>query len=291
MLPGMAAKPTIAIVGAGNLGTALTVSLRRAGYTIEAVIARSNSGSLNKARRLAREVKAQAMAGVPSRLRAEVIWFCVPDAKIESVAKSWAKFEWRGRIALHSSGALTSDELAPLRLQGAAAASVHPFMTFVRGSQPSLTGVPFAVEGDAAATRVARRIVTDLGGHAFSIRKTDKAAYHAWGTFASPFLVALLVTAEQVAAMAGISKSATRRRMTPILQQTVANYAKFGARGAFSGPIIRGDVDTVRRHLRVLRRNQGALDVYFAMARSAVRNLPARNQHALMKALAQKRPA
>ncbi len=267
------------------------MSLRRAGYTIEAVIARSNSASLNTARRLAREARAQVLTGVPSSLRAKVIWFCVPDAKIKSTAKSWAKFDWRGKIAVHSSGALTSDELAPLRLQGAAAASVHPFMTFVRGSQPALTGVPFAIEGDAAATRVARRIVIDLGGHAFSIRKTNKAAYHAWGTFASPFLVTLLVMAEQVAAMAGISKNAARRRMTPILQETLANYARLGARGAFSGPIIRGDVDTVRRHLQVLRRNAGALDVYLSMARNAVRNLPARNQHELMKALPRKRLA
>ncbi|MFZ0808423.1 MAG: DUF2520 domain-containing protein, partial [Candidatus Sulfotelmatobacter sp.] len=119
--------------------------------------------------------------------------------------------------------------------------------------------------------------------------KSDKASYHAWGTFASPFLVALLVAAEEVAASAGISQSAARRRMLPILQQTLANYAQLGARGAFSGPIIRGDVATVRQHLRVLRKNSGALEIYLAMARFAVRTLPAGNQPALMESLARKR--
>lgn len=290
MLPGMAAKPTIAIVGAGNLGSALASSLQRAGYTIEALITRSHA-SLEKARRLAREIGAQTISGVPGTLRADVIWFCVPDAKIESTARSWAqKFNWRGKIALHSSGALTSDALAPLRERKASVASVHPFMTFVRGSRPALTGVPFAIEGDDAATRIARRVVKDFGGQTFSIRKADKVAYHAWGTFASPFLVALLITAEQVARTAGVRAVAARKRMLPIVQQTLANYATLGPGGAFSGPIIRGDVETVRRHLRKLQNDPGVMDMYLVMARAAIRNLPARNKHQLMKALAPEKP-
>ena len=90
-------------------------------------------------------------------------------------------FEWKGKIALHSSGALSSDELGVLRERGAAVGSVHPMMTFVRGSRPELAGVSFALEGDARAVRVARSVVKDLGGTAYSIRKQDKAAYHTRG--------------------------------------------------------------------------------------------------------------
>ena len=199
MLPGMAGKPRVAIVGAGNLGAALVRSLRQAGYTIEAVIARSRGESLREARRLARQVGARAAIDVSS-VRAELVWFCVPDGVIAAAAQSLApQVEWKGRVALHSSGALGSDELAGLRRRGASVASVHPLMTFVRGSRPSLRGAPFALEGDAAALRVARRLVRDLGGQAYSIRKRDKAAYHAWGTFASPLLTALLATTEAVA--------------------------------------------------------------------------------------------
>ena len=158
-------------------------------------------------------------------------------------------------------------------------------MTFVRGSQPALAGMPFAIEGDAAAVRVARRMVQDLGAHAYPILKKDKAAYHAWGTFASPLFTALLATTEQVAVLAGVNRKAAKRRMIPILLQTLANYAAFDAAGAFSGPIVRGDVGTVERHLRVLRGTPAARDVYLALARSALRYLPAKGKAGLERVL------
>lgn len=259
------------------------MSLQRAGHTIEAVIGRSQRESLAKARKLAKQVDALAS---PAHVAAEVIWFCVPDSEISRAAEAFAaRVSWKGRVALHSSGALTSDELVVLRRQGASVASVHPLMTFVRGSQPSLAGVPFAIEGDAAAVRVARRIVRELGGQAHSIRKKDKAAYHAWGAFASPLLTALLATTEQMAGVAGVKGKAARSRMIPILLQTLANYAAFGAAGAFSGPIIRGDVDTVKRHLRVLRDVPAAREVYLALAHAALQYLPGKNKGSLKRIL------
>jgi predicted short-subunit dehydrogenase-like oxidoreductase (DUF2520 family) len=132
---------------------------------------------------------------------------------------------------------------------------------------------------------VARRMVRDVRGHAYSIRKKDKAAYHAWGTFASPLFTALLATTEQVAALAGVKRKAAKQRMIPILLQTLANYAAFGADGAFSGPIIRGDVDTVKRHLRVLRKTPAASEVYSALARAALQYLPTKNKNSLKRML------
>jgi len=280
----MARKPGIAIVGPGNLGTALAAELRRAGFSIEAVIARS-SKSLPKARALANQVGARAAANL-NHVSAEVVWLCVPDSAIERAARSLAtRADWKGRIALHSSGALTSDELDSLRKKGASVASVHPFMTFVRGSHPTLGRVPFAIEGDPAAVRVARSIVRELGGQSYAIRKEDKAAYHAWGTFASPLLTALLATTEQVAAVAGVKRKAAMRRMMPILLQTLANYAAFGAAGAFSGPIVRGDAETVARHLRVLDAVPAAREVYFGLAHAALHYLPTKNKNALKRLL------
>jgi predicted short-subunit dehydrogenase-like oxidoreductase (DUF2520 family) len=289
MLPGMTAKPRVAIVGAGNFGSALALALSQAGYVIETVIARVRGealrdGSLKRAQKLAKMVGARVPHDL-SWVRAELIWFCVPDAEIARAAKSLAKkIEWKGRVALHSSGALTSDELEVLRRRGAAVASVHPLMTFVQGSRPSLAGVSFAVEGDRAAARAARRIVKAVGGRAYSIRKKDKAAYHAWGTFASPLFTALLATSEQVAALAGVNRKAAKQRMIPILRQTLANYAAFGAAGGFSGPIVRGDVDTVKRHLRVLRGTPAA-EVYSALARAALQYLPVKNKKSLKRIL------
>ena len=299
MLPGMVAKPRVAIIGAGNWGTALALALRAAGYEIEAVVASSRGAFLNKslrrARKLAARVGARALTDL-STVRAEVIWFCVPDAAIAGAAGLLAdRVEWKGRIALHSSGALTSDELSALRRRGASVASLHPMMTFVHGasslnsqpanSQPALAGVPFALEGDPAAVRVARRVVRDLGGRAYSILKKDKAAYHAWGTFASPLFTALLATTERVAELAGVNRKAAKQRMLPILQQTLANYAAVGAAGAFSGPIVRGDVDTVKGHLRALRGARVARGVYSALAGSALQYLPAKNKKLLKQLL------
>jgi predicted short-subunit dehydrogenase-like oxidoreductase (DUF2520 family) len=284
MLPGMA-KPRIAIVGAGNLGTALAGSLSAAGFVIDAVVSRPNPKSLRRARALAKKVGSRATSDA-SRLNADVIWLCVPDAEIAAAAKQISeKLQWKGKIALHSSGALTSDELAPLRRRGAASASVHPLMTFVKGSQPSLPGVSFAIEGDSRAARMARRLVRDLGGGAYLIRKRDKAAYHAWGTFASPLLTTLLATTERVASVAGVNRRSARQRVLPILRQTIENYAALGAAGGFSGPIIRGDVEVIRRHMKVLKKNSVAQEVYLSLVEAALEYLPAKNKSALKRML------
>lgn len=282
----LSVKPRITIVGAGNLASALAISLRGAGYVIDQIVSNGRAESLRRARRLAREVGASAEAAVRAQIRSEVVWFCVPDGAIASAAESLTgAADWKGKVALHSSGALTSDELAVLRQLGAAVASVHPLMTFVRGSRPPLLGVPFAVEGGQKAMRAARRIVLDLRGRLFTIRKEQKELYHAWGMFASPLLTALFAATERVAVAAGVGRKAARERMLPILRQTLANYARLGAPGSFSGPIARGDAATIRRHLRVLRQVPGAREVYVALARAALHDLPAKNRAALEKIL------
>ena len=285
MLPAMTAKPKIAIVGPGRLGSALALELRRAGYTISEIVSRNSASSRRRARQLARTVGARASIGDNARLHADLVWFCVPDREIAATSRLLASVtDWERKTALHSSGVLASTELNALRKRGAVVASVHPLMTFVHDSVPSLKGVPFAVEGDPAAVRMARRIVRDLGGQAFTIRKQHKAAYHAWGAFTSPLLVAVLVTAEQLARSVGLSTAQARKNILPIVQQTIANYEAFGAAGAFSGPIVRGDAETVRQHLRVLKKVPEARDIYLALARAALRYLPVRNRKELEKA-------
>jgi len=284
------AKPRIAFLGAGNLAVALAVSLRRAGYRIEQIITRDDPGSLRRARRLAQKVGASAAALSLAQIKAEIVWFCVPDGAIADAAQLLTRAatvaaDWKGKVALHSSGASTSDELDVLRKRGAAVASVHPLMTFVRGSRPPLKGVPFAVEGDARAIRAARAIIADLGGQPFSIGKQQKAVYHAWGMFTSPLLTALLAASETVALQAGIDRKAARQRMQAILRQTLANYARLGAAESFSGPIARGDVRTVQKHLNVLSAIPLARQIYIALARSALHELPVKKVAALRKIL------
>ena len=286
MLPAMAAKPRIAIVGPGRIGTALALELTRAGYTIEEVISREQAASRTKAQALARRVRARATTLGNPQLDAALIWFCVPDRNIASAARALSQStQWRKKIAFHSSGALSSDELDILRRRGAAVASVHPLMTFVSRSVPSLVGVPFALEGDHTALRLARQIARSLKGPAFTILKRDKAAYHAWGAFTSPLLVAALVIMEKVAHAAGLTPADARKKMLPIVKQTMKNYDRLGPAGSFSGPLIRGDIEIVRQHLRVLRKVPGARDVYCALARAALLYLPVGQRQKLLRIL------
>jgi len=291
MLPGMSVKssktgikPRITIVGAGNLASALAVSLHKAGYVVDQIISRGKAASLKRARGLAEQVGANALTASGADIKSDVVWFCVPDGVICKAAKQLrSAAEWKGRLALHSSGVLTCDELSELRRRGAAVASVHPLMTFVRGTKPRLAGVAFAIEGDAAAVRVAGQIVKNLGGNAYSVQKEYKAAYHAWGTFASPLLTALLATCERVAGLAGVNARAAKSRMLPILKQTLENYANGNAASAFSGPVVRGDVKTIRRHLAALRLEAVPQEVYIALLKAALAYLPGKKKKSLAK--------
>src|SRR6266567_2512242 len=145
MLPAMQ-RPSIAIVGAGRLGSALATSLGSAGYSIREVVSRDNRLSLAVAQQLARRLGTRAWTAGAAPIRADLIWFCVPDSEVSKAAIQLSDKDWKGRAAFHSSGVLPSDALEVLREKGTAVASVHPLMTFVRGSVPELRGVTFAIE-------------------------------------------------------------------------------------------------------------------------------------------------
>ena len=310
----MTRKPSVAIVGAGRLAAFLSVELRRAGFTITEIVARDAPRSRRRARALATKVGARTVTAHSALLDATLLWFCVPDREIRRTASVLADHlaaravaEQKGRVlnkvpgrvpskvprnasgtlrfAFHSSGALLSRELYPLRRAGVAVASVHPLMTFVAGARPSLQGVPFALEGDGAAMRVARRIVREVGAESFSLPASRKAAYHAWATLTSPLLLAFLVTLEEAARAAGLTREDARRKSLPIIKQTLANYSSLGSARSFSGPLIRGDAETVAKHLSALKKHPGAREVYVALARAALRGLPVKNRDGLKRLL------
>lgn len=282
----MTRKPRVAIVGAGSLATFLAVALRESGYLVTEIISRNLPQSRRHARVLASKVGARAATGGTAALDSELLWFCVPDRAIREAASSLAaRIKGKARFAFHSSGALLSRELEALRKSGAAIASVHPLMTFVPGTRPSLADVPFALEGDATATRLARWIVRDLGGESFTLAAPRKAAYHAWATFTSPLWLAFLVTLEGAACGAGFTRVDARRKSMPIIRQTLENYSQLGPEHSFSGPIIRGDASTVAKHLAVLKKYPAVRDVYVALARAALDRLPAKNRRELRRLL------
>lgn len=280
----MAVAPkSITLIGAGSLAHALGPALKTAGYRIDAVVARAGKESRRRATSLARKLGAKCHLLQDFKPAADIVWLLHTDDALAGTAETLARAPgWRGKVVLHSSGALSSDVLAPLARAGAHTGSLHPMMTFVPGTAPEMSEVPFAVEGDRKAIATAKQIAGKLGAEVFPIRKSSKVLYHALGSFSSPLVVATLVTAERVGRAAGLSLPQTRKVMAGILQQTLNNYLQRGPAAAFSGPIKRGDIETVQRHLRELRRVPGAEDVYRALVRSALRDLPSVKKEELL---------
>jgi predicted short-subunit dehydrogenase-like oxidoreductase (DUF2520 family) len=293
---------SVAIVGAGSLATFLAVALSNAGFELTEIVSRDAPQSRQRARRLAAKVGVRAVTANSAVLDASLFWLCVPDREIHNAAstlanrltaslgankkdKSRNKLPNRIRFAFHSSGALSSRELDPLRREGVAVASVHPLMTFVAGPYPSLPGVPFAIEGEERAKRVAREVVRKLGGESFSLPASQKPAYHAWATMTSPLFLAFLATLEEAASAAGLTPENARRKSLPIIRQTLENYERLGPAHSFSGPLIRGDADTIAKHLAALKRSPGARDIYVALARGALRSLPVKNRKVITQLL------
>ena len=271
-------KPRISIVGPGRLGTSLARSLYAAGYEIAEVVYRPGA-SARGARALAKELQAEAL--VYPEQYAPVVLLCVGDSQLGAVSQELANWPWKRRVALHTSGAMTSDVLVLLRTKGAAIGSMHPMMSFVRGATTSLKNVSFALEGDARARRIARGMVRDVGGHSFELEKSAKPLYHAFGAFTSPLLIATLAAGERVARKAGLSKAQARAAVGPIVAQTLKNYLEKGSAEAFSGPLVRGDVATIRKHLEVLRSEPKVRQAYIALVRCALETLPVKSAGAI----------
>jgi predicted short-subunit dehydrogenase-like oxidoreductase (DUF2520 family) len=279
----MAHKPSVTIIGPGSLGGALAVELYRAGFPISEIVFRHNQ---SRARTIARTCGSRAATFEAAKLVADIIWICVPDASISKVARSFReRTEWRGKTVFHPSGALASDELRPLKQRGASVASVHPMMSFVRASQGTFQGVSFALEGDLAAVKQAAEIARTLKGTSFKLKKKDKALYHALGAFSSPLLIAQVAAAEKIGRRLGLSTHQTRGVVGPILQKTLQNYLHHGTAAAFSGPLVRGDVGTIRQHLTALARVPGMAEIYRALAKVAIDQLPVKKKAEIRRLL------
>jgi predicted short-subunit dehydrogenase-like oxidoreductase (DUF2520 family) len=204
---------SIAIVGAGRLGSALTAALDAAGLPVRGPLGR----------------------GADAR-GATAVLLCVPDGEIAAAAAHVA----RGPLVGHCSGATGLDVLAPHE-----AFSLHPLMTVPAGAGPDvLRGAGCAVDGSTPrALAAAEALAAALGLRATHVADEDRAAYHAAASIASNFLVTLEGFAERLAATAGVE----RELLVPLVRAAVDNWAARGAEDALTGPIARGDEATVAR--------------------------------------------
>ncbi|HTZ31994.1 MAG TPA: DUF2520 domain-containing protein [Methylomirabilota bacterium] len=244
---------SLAIIGAGRVGRALGRSLREAGWKIILVTARTEASAKKAARFVG---GGRAIAGLPATLTgASVILLSVPDDALSPVAEDLArtiKGEWKGKVVLHTSGALDMSVLGPLRASGAITGSVHPLQTFNGLSVPPLEGKVFAIQGDDTATRVARRIARTLGGIAVTIPAEKKPLYHAAGAFGAGLVLALEESGAQLLMRTGLKRREARRALLALTRQVLDSYEKLGAQKAWTGPLARGDYGVVAVHEKAL---------------------------------------
>jgi predicted short-subunit dehydrogenase-like oxidoreductase (DUF2520 family) len=276
-------KPTLSIVGAGRVGTALGKRLRERGWQIGAVVTRSSVTSRAAVRAIGAGQPSARLA--PGLLAADVILLTVPDDSVAAVAAMLAKIGgsvWRGKIVLHTSGALDSDVLAPLARLGAATGSLHPMQTFGGEIIPKLRGVTIAIEGTAKALRVARRIAKTLGGVPVVIAGRHKPVYHLTAVLAAGSGFALIETAVQMLVSIGFSRRRAFETLLPLTRQMLDNIQRIGSRAAWTGPLSRGDYTTIAKHIRALQPYPREVrQSYAALALLAGRVLAADSDEAL----------
>jgi len=260
---------SLAIVGAGRVGRALGRGLHESGWRVTVVAARS----IASAKRAVRFIgDGRPATGIPTTLAtAGTILLTVPDDAIGPVAAELAESagpELRGKVVLHTSGALDNSVLAPLRQRGAAVGSVHPMQTFNGVSVPPLVGKVFAIEGDELAVRKARSIARSLGGVPVAVCPTKKLLYHAAGAFAAGLCLAMEEAGVRMLMTAGLKQREAQRALLSLTRQVLDNYEKLGPQKAWTGPLARGDYGVVASHEEALRQTQPEfLDAYRAVSR------------------------
>lgn len=264
---------TFSLVGAGRLGTTLAAALVRRGWTLEVLVDR-RAGAALEARRIIGAGQVSSSPAAAARARGAVI-LAVPDDAVVRAAAALARCDgsWAGRDVFHTSGLLPASALTPLARRGARVASLHPVQSFPRNDLPAsvFKGITWGIEGDERAARAGTAIARALGGHVLLLAAKDKTLYHTACTLASNALVALEWTAVGVLEQAGVGQDAAVRTLLPLVQGTLQNVKSFGLEGALTGPVLRGDIDTVRRHLAALKGDRAARLIYASLGMQTLR--------------------
>lgn len=200
----------------------------------------------------------------------DVILITTPDDAIETVAAQLARtkqFNSKNLTVLHTSGALSSEILAPLARKGFHTGSIHPLVSInnPQAEKEMRDGVFFAIEGDDHAKRVARQIARDLQGKSFVIKANQKALYHAAALTAAGQVTALFDLAVQMLVSCGQSEQTARSVLLPLIESAVKNLKQAPPPAALTGTFARGDVATVEKHLQALKGKKvspDALEIY-----------------------------
>jgi predicted short-subunit dehydrogenase-like oxidoreductase (DUF2520 family) len=235
--------PPLAVIGPGRVGRSLARVASDAGLGV------SLSG------------RRDALAACEE---AEIALLCVPDASIEQACETIAAAVPPLRYVGHTSGASSLGALAAASRRGARTFSLHPLQTVSDGGA-ALAGAPCAIAGsDPEAREMAETLASRLGMRPFALADEHRAAYHAAASMASNYLVVLEEAATALLERTGTEDA--RELLAPLVLRTAANWVERGG-AALTGPIARGDEETVERHLEAIRESAPELlELYRVLA-------------------------
>jgi predicted short-subunit dehydrogenase-like oxidoreductase (DUF2520 family) len=260
------ARLNVGVIGAGRVGTALAVALRRAGHRIAAASAVS-SASRQRVERYLPGTPVLQPADVMGA--ADLVLLTVPDDALAGLVRGLAATgaPLAGRMLAHTSGLHGLAVLDPATDLGALPLALHPVMTFTGRADDvdKLAGICFGVTAPTVLRPAAEVLVMEMGGEPVFIAEADRGLYHAALAGAANHLVTQVVQAEDLLTRAGVAQPA--RMLGPLLSAALDNALRLGDAG-LTGPVARGDAETVAGHVDALRADAPeALPAYLALAR------------------------
>lgn len=270
-------QKTVAIIGAGRVGSSIGFLLARSGYAVTAVAAQSAASA---ERALAFIGGGESVTDVVKASGADIVFITTPDRSIRDVCGEIARGGGLkpGSLVVHMSGAHSLDLLEAAKGAGARRAVVHPLQSVPSMEQgvKNLPGSFYRIEADPEALQTARDLVKALGGIELVMPKWtpdghSAALYHAGAVAVSNYFVALVDYGLKFYEALGADRREALQAVLPLIKGTLTNIETLGVPGALTGPIVRGDVETVRGHVEAMReRAPELLDLYRALARHTV---------------------
>jgi predicted short-subunit dehydrogenase-like oxidoreductase (DUF2520 family) len=240
----------IGFIGAGTVGTALALKLSGAGYPVVAASSRSGSAAASLAARITGCTACETNQQVADL--AALVFLTTPDDVIVPVVD---EVKWHsGQAVVHCSGADSAAILATAESVGAHTGSIHPLQTFANAEQAlrNIPGSTFALEAGEPLLNQLKDIVNVLEGHYIEISAEDRVLYHAAAVMASNYTVTLVKLASDLWENFGISQTRAVGALLPLIRGTMHNIETVGLPDCLTGPISRGDVGTVSKHLAAL---------------------------------------
>jgi predicted short-subunit dehydrogenase-like oxidoreductase (DUF2520 family) len=259
------------VMGAGRAGLGLARALRASGVAVIGLHGRA--GGSGSALSCAEDAVSTGVIPRESLARATTVLVTVRDAQMdEALRELAAAAPAPGTVILHASGSAEPATLADLRGRGFPCGTFHPLVPLADPARASamLRGAWIGIDGDELALERAAALAVRLGSHVLNIPAGQKSRYHASAVVASNFPAVLLSIAERLLGATGVPGEVSGQALRPLFHAASENVRGRTPAEALTGPVVRGDVGTIRAHLRALADDPDALDVYRALTRAAI---------------------